>query len=64
MTMPRRSERTPAFLALAGTVVPLMATVSRIRLHHADRLPPTGAFVLPDFEPTFTMGSPIKPKRQ
>lgn len=44
--MPRRSERTPAFLALAGTVVPLMTAMARIRLHHADRLPPTGAFVL------------------
>lgn len=46
MTMPRKRERTPAFLALAGTVVPLMSAVSRIRLHHADRVPQRGAFVL------------------
>lgn len=46
MTVPRRSERTPAFLALAGAVLPLMTAMARIRLHHADRVPPTGAFVL------------------
>lgn len=46
MTMRRRGERTPAFRALAGAVVPLVAAVADVRLHHAERLPQTGAFVL------------------
>jgi 1-acyl-sn-glycerol-3-phosphate acyltransferase len=46
MTMPRRSERTPAFRALAGVVVPPLSAMADIRLHHAERVPQSGAFVL------------------
>ncbi|WP_440130442.1 lysophospholipid acyltransferase family protein [Agrococcus jejuensis] len=46
MTMPRRSERTPAFRVLAGAVVPFITAVADVRLHHAERLPQRGAFVL------------------
>jgi 1-acyl-sn-glycerol-3-phosphate acyltransferase len=46
MTMPRRSERTPAFRVLAGAVVPFITAVADVRLHHPERLPQTGAFVL------------------
>ena len=44
--MPRRSERTPAFRALAGVVVPPLSLMADIRLHHAERVPQSGAFVL------------------
>lgn len=44
--MPRRGERTPAFRALAAAVVPPMTAMADIRLHHAERVPQTGAFVL------------------
>ncbi|GAA2172034.1 lysophospholipid acyltransferase family protein [Agrococcus versicolor] len=44
--MPRRSERTPTFRALAGVVVPPLSAMADIRLHHAERVPQTGAFVL------------------
>lgn len=46
MTMPRRSERTPAFRALAGVVVPPLSAMADIRLHHGERVPQSGAFVL------------------
>ena len=44
--MPRRSERTPLFRALAGVVLPSMAAMADIRLHHAERVPQDGAFVM------------------
>lgn len=44
--MPRHGERTPAFRALAGAVVPPMTAMADIRLHRAERMPQSGAFVL------------------
>ena len=42
----RTSEKTPTFRVLAGLVLPFMYSVARFRIHDAQKVPASGAFVL------------------
>lgn len=43
---PQRSEKTPIFRFLAFLVLPLMHLAVKFDIHHAEKVPKTGAFVL------------------
>lgn len=44
---PRSETRRPSFFwFLAAIIIPLMGLMAKFRFHHAERFPPTGAFVL------------------